>query len=467
MSSHSRAISIARATAAYLALQVLWALLNARGLTIGRVFERVLETAEYFRGGAPPRVPTFPMWGYSLLLTVIPSQAVTLGMQMILAPWAMAWLYEELKSRFHTSRRLLLTLFCFAIPWYVLHAESYPSSFAASAALLGILVLKDSTGHTQWRKAIGAGLLIGIAQISAANTWGCSPSIAIAFLLARMIGNRRALDARNLAIACVVALAAQGPWAIYYRAHTGRWGITESSGGAALYGSLGDLPGNPWGVVRSDGFSAEMMRRLGYSPESAFSEEGNQVLGTLFRKSVREHPGAYLAKLGVDTLKVAVGGFGYWSVGVFPSDEEELDVAKEHIKSWIRLNPNSEQIADYRARDIWDRPMRPIVVMELAWLLLMTAAGSAVLLGALAGVFLSLLRLRAGNEEPLTFLLGAMVLYRCLVEVGISHMPRYMNDVYLCCLPFFVFTVDKLMSFVRRSAVKAAPDQEKLHSAMS
>ncbi len=86
-------------------------------------------------------------------------------------------------------------------------------------------------------------------------------------------------------------LLIQLPWAFWMKSVTGNFRFTSTTTGGGLYSCLGEDPGNPWGIVSTDGWIYEDARKKGFT--SAWSVEADRYYAARFREYVRAHPARY------------------------------------------------------------------------------------------------------------------------------------------------------------------------------
>jgi hypothetical protein len=421
--------------AVFLALTLASAVLTGWGDRSGGVFEQHVQLARHYATGAGAPLLTYPLWGYPLAIAWLRGAQVVLMVQMAFGALVAALVHRRLARDLGPSA-LRTALFIAAVPWFVCLTERYPSAFAASFALLGILLLARGS----LAEALAAGLSLGMAANFRSEYLVLPWFLLLGTFCARgWLADWRRL-ARGAALAALIALACQVPWGVHYYRQTGRFNLTESNVGHVALVSLGDLPGNPWGIERRDQFVADLFERMGYA-ESSYSETGRRVLMARYVEAIREHPGAFVRKVVVDLRRLLVGGFGIGDYTASDADRQQLDVLREKVKLGLDLTPNRTEIADYRARGLWDAPVTAKAALEFAALLVLSAAWAGVLVMALAGIPLAVWHRGHGHLSPLLVLLGVFLLQRALMAVLLMYMPRYMNDVALAAVPFAEVTL--------------------------
>src|SRR5437763_9825846 len=130
---------------AFLLLHVIVAFLNRHHLEQQSNFtEFYVGLARYWKGEVTRTVLTYPIWGYSIVLFLLPSYKAVIVPQVILGALAEASLFFRLRQLLPEHRPLLTFLFIAAVPWYLLHSVKWPQSFAGSLVIFAILLLEQA-----------------------------------------------------------------------------------------------------------------------------------------------------------------------------------------------------------------------------------------------------------------------------------------------------------------------------------
>jgi hypothetical protein len=88
--------------------------------------------------------------------------------------------------------------------------------------------------------------------------------------------------------------------------------VFGSNSSGVLYGSLGQLPRNPWGLTMDDSCITRVANEHGV--QDPWSPEGSRLLRTLWWKAVNEHPIAFAEKFVVNSYRAFLSGpyIGEW-----------------------------------------------------------------------------------------------------------------------------------------------------------
>ena len=244
--------------------------------------------------------PTFPMWGYGWLLVATRTEYALLLFQIALAVGA-AWLFlralEQAEVTPMRTTRLVKALLVVSVPWYAANALRWPYAEAASLLLVSIavLALALARGDYRYRAYALSGLLFGTALNFRSDFIGLPIVIAV---LVVAFGRRRLAVAKRLGVWIAVLLVTLVPWVVYAHRATGHVLLTSTNSGHVLYISLGQLPGNPWGITPYDGdprMHRELRAHFG-SDVSSLTYASDRFLRSRFFHLVRQHPGAWLRK---------------------------------------------------------------------------------------------------------------------------------------------------------------------------
>lgn len=409
-----------------------------------------IPLSEYLRGEGERVVTTYPLWGYALLISVVGSDWGLLILQIVFSSATLALFLLVLRAALPEHRQLQAGILIAALPWYFLHSVYWPDSPAITLVLCAALALLYGYETKRLSWAAVAGVLLGLSLNFRPERLLLPVAIFAIWLLSRGMGERRPGAAPGLRLAALLSFACVSwalliPWAIHYHAETGRYSVTSSNGGMVAYISLGQLPGNPWGVMSDDRYAGEVLRAAGVQ-EPAWSDTGGEVLMQRFRQGVRSHPGAYAQKILWNLRSMLMAGF-YVGDPRLPDEEwEQLDVLRERIKLALGVNPNLREIEEYRQKGVWEHPKpAPRAVALLVWQLVGTALGALFLLIALAGMISVPRRILA---EPLLLICAAIVLYQIALVGALLYHPRHMNGIFVFLVPFFVIGVDRGVALV-------------------
>lgn len=246
--------------------------------------------------------PTFPMWGDGWLLVLTRNEVLLLLLQNTAAAFA-AWLFLLALERRGIVKgqvlRLVKALLVVSIPWYAFHSVQWPYSEAVSLVLVAVAILLLALVRTEaaYRWFVLSGLAFGVA-LNFRSDYILLPLLMAAAVV--LLVHPRRLQLRRLALWLAAIALTLTPWMVYSRAATGNVLVTSTNGGHVLYISLGQLPGNPWGITPLDDdprMHNELDAHFGRRGVSSLTYESDQFLRRRFVELVREHPRAYARKV--------------------------------------------------------------------------------------------------------------------------------------------------------------------------
>lgn len=283
---------------------------------------------------------TFPMWGYGLIPLLFGGKAwLVVALQQALSLFVIyradKWLQEVGNEKSFIYFRIFSLL---GICWWVFGSVLWPYSLAANFMVLNVIYLCKAyqDGKVKW--VIIAALLAGL-MLNLRSDYLYLIGVISLLLPLYFFRKGRSLFIASLSYPLIVLLALL-PWAIHSKAWTGQYSLTSSNSGHVFYISLGQLPGNPWGITPVDGDPA--MRNIideQIGPdEITTSPAATKVLMKAWKENVKDHPGAYVRKVGWAATQIFMRPF---STGQhfrrFYSDEQVADTKKNELKQSIRL----------------------------------------------------------------------------------------------------------------------------------
>jgi hypothetical protein len=398
---------------------------------------------------------TFPMWGYGWLLVATRTELALLLFQVVLAIGA-AWLFlrslEQADLASARTTRLVKVLLVVSVPWYAANALRWPYAEAASLLLLSIAVLALALARDdyRYRAYVLSGLLLGIALNFRSDFIALPIALAVLVLA---LGRRRLPVAKRLGVWLAVILATLVPWVVYAHRATGHLLLTSTNSGHVLYISLGQLPGNPWGITPYDGdprMHRDLRAHFG-SDVSSLTYASDRFLRSRFFHLVRQHPAAWLRKDVHNAAHTFTDGFydgefiqqrscgsTCWARYGFSADGSTVERSRFHT-----LFGASGLSAGERIR---------FALVELGAL-----EGRIVsLLGFLAAVIVLLVALRR-RLVPLA-IVAAVPVYVLALNTFAYELPSYSSNAYVFLVAALGLSVRPAARLLRRRApARVAP----------
>jgi hypothetical protein len=429
---------------------VVWLVSVALEHSPGGVYARIVAISNWFMGGPKPAVVTWPAWGYAWLLALTPTIGSVILIQACVGIFAIAALADRLWICLPRYRLLAVVMLVLAVPWHTIQVDLYPSAFAGSLALSALLALDCAIQRNSIKWALAAGTLAGIGQNFRTEFVLLPPFVLLAMTALRWTGAVRFASIKPLLVVVAIALLFQLPWAVFYRAETGRYSLTESNFGHVLYVSMGSRADNPWGARSTDAGAQAALDAIVHQV-SSLSDQGSRLLVPMVWQMARQHPGA-LAQRTIQQLKnTVIAPFSWGEPRLDERGKLDLDVLREELKSRIGVGVNVEELSRYRAEGLLsDSRRNPSAVAALAYQTVTVGLGSVVLVSALAGMVIVLMNPAVRPETPLLFLLACAAVYKLLQDVLLAYQVNYLSNVYPMLVPFAAIAWGTAACGVRR-----------------
>jgi len=263
--------------------------------------------------------PTFPMWGYGFLLALVPHVAGLVFIQIALGIFGTVWLLFSLESTGMLSRKstvVAMWIVALFLPWHAVFTSAYSAPAIAVGLMLttfGFLVRYLAQATTGFGTLLLAAVAFGLCLNFRSDYFAFGLIVAVLLLVASTNLKRGVFSA---SLWLIISGAMLVPWMLYTQHAVGRPLITSTNTGHVLFLSWGDLPDNPWGIHVSDDdpvMQAELQQHFG-RPITSLNAESDRYLKARFLEMVREQPGLYLRRLGLQSRNLLLGGFfpGVW-----------------------------------------------------------------------------------------------------------------------------------------------------------
>jgi hypothetical protein len=387
-------------------------------------WSQYVSMADHYRGLEVREVLTYPTWGYPMLLMALPDYSHVTVVQVLLGTLALWLVYLACTTVLPGKQRLLGVLLLLAWPWYSLHSVKWPLSISASLVAFAILALWYGIRHNSARSQGLAGVLLGLAFYFRSEVLLIPPFLLVAAIAFRSLrGTGPVLALRPLLMLWAISWIMLVPWVVHYKQQTGRFSPTASQGGTVALISLGQLPNNPWGITYEDEYAFAVLERTGLGVPLN-SDEANRALMSEFLEQVRAHPGAFMRKVSWNAATSLLGGFYAFETPLSREERAQFDEAWAQLKRdlTLRESTSTDRLAS-STRVKW------AVVLHFA----SKALGGLFLLVSF-GALLAWLII-PGHRPLLLQLAAAMLLYQWLLSAFLTAEPRYMNGLYIYCVP--------------------------------
>ncbi len=361
---------------------------------------------------------TYPLWGYSFLVAIDYSLSagfiILLAVQAFLAFVGIYYFYKIFELR---PRPLH---FLFLIPFIALMSVKWPDAIAGFLILPYIYYSKRYFDDKRWATMILSGIFLGIL-VNFRSEFILLPIMQLGMIAVPVFWKHRKGLAIHSAIVFAITIVSIAPWAVRYSTVSGQMGLTSSNGGAVVYISLGQLPGNPWGIVPLDRSAFDYARSVGI--DNPYSAKGDSALKNEFTRLVSEKPMAYLKKCGYNLLSVIRGGVYTGEYASLAIDYDRRYEINDAIRNQSGMMAKADYLFDLPPSEsisiVCEKVLQFAFVPVMFWLLFRFAGNFA--------------RPSGGNVQ-LFWLLASVVIYKLAVVSLVQYEYRHINAIYLLLL---------------------------------
>lgn len=326
----------------YIVLVAICAWLNWNNEIMGSILSYYFDFSRFFQSGLSSEYifvknnPTFPMWGYGLILLILKHKFVIVFLQLLL----MLFVVYEWDKYMHVItgekvvfRKIVLLGVCFVF----FNVPLWPYSIGCNAILLAILCLFKAHKSYKLKYILLSAILFGIALNFRSDYFYFAmvlPILILGFKWFWQTSIPYLIPFFYYPIIFILML----PWLIHTNNMTGHYSFTSTNAGHVMFVSLGQLPSNPWGITPLD--SDKKMKEIVLDElgnENTLSAEANIILKDAFIKEVKTHPGAYLKKCVFNLYFTAIRPFSNGQLERrFINDDEEIFDLRQKLKKDIK-----------------------------------------------------------------------------------------------------------------------------------
>ena len=253
---------------------------------------------------------TFPMWGYGLVFALTQSKAAIIVLQQVLSIFVLSRYVGYFASVHHEKRTAWLKIgLLLSFPLFLYNTAIAPYSIGSSLLFLGMLNIAVYMQHSKIRHLLYAAALFGLMLNFR------SDYLYFLFLLVPVVlfyngSGNKLLRLGHIAGGVVVLLIIMLPWMVYTHSQTRKYLLTSTNTGHQLYMSLGQYPGNPWGIEKGDNspqMREQVTREFG-SPKT-LTYQADTLLRTRWKEAIVKDPCAYVCKIGWSAFDILKNPF--------------------------------------------------------------------------------------------------------------------------------------------------------------
>ncbi|MFP4526965.1 MAG: hypothetical protein ACLFQX_00330 [Candidatus Kapaibacterium sp.] len=355
---------------------------------------------------------TYPLWGYSLML--IPDAAAGAdGLIALAVQLAMAVIAVNLVYRMFGVRERLWHIPLW-LPWLAFMSVRWPDAPAAFFIIAYIYYHLKYIDSEKMKHMLAAGLMLGLAS-NFRSDFLYLPGFVI---VGALVFDRRRIQQHfvQTIAAYAVMLFLLAPWAIGSKAYTDDFRLTATNGGGVAYISLGQLPGNAWGIAARDETAIKFARSRGI--DNPYSARGDSLLKHEFFESIKSSPVEYAKKIAYNLFSIAKGG-------VYTGEYAGLAIGFDR-RYEINHEISGAPGIGGKIGAMLDLPAGESVPLAIEKLI--QAIFVPIFLGALA-IFMWLIFTKQ-LSPPLRAVAAAAVVYKILLAAALLYEYRMMNPVY-------------------------------------
>lgn len=390
-----------------------------------------LLNGDGYRADSLDNCPAFyPLWGYPILL---------LFGKAIGAPVAFIYILQFLLTIL--TVKIFYKLFNIAprwwhslafLPFFALMSVKWPDAIVANLLLLYLHYLIKYMKNNKLINIIFAGVFFGILA-NFRSEYLLLPVFQL-FLYPFLTKKERIKQfLKAVSIVIIIGIIFLMPWAIRSYAITGKPKFTASNGGGVAYISLGQLPGNKWGIKPIDQTAFDFVQGKGVN--YPYSIEGNSLLNQEFINLVAKYPGEYAKKIAYNIFKTFIGG-------VYTGEFANLFINQEdRLRINLYISSHSGYISQIRATLDYPASISiPILAEKFLQLCFMIINFTLLL------IFIYLIFTQKRSKSPYLAVLAGTVIYKIAIIGLIQYEYRHMNAIYLILLGL---TIDYLRNNIK------------------
>lgn len=361
----------------------------------------------------------YPLWGYSIML--VPGVWIgapgifILFVQLIMTLIGICLFYKifDLKeSIWHIL---------FFVPFIALMSVKWADAPAAFFLLLFAYYSIKYLKIPSWKHLLFSGISLGIlANLRSEYLYLPIFIMLLAFLHVFKSSKKHIIILALSSIAAALLLLA--PWSLRSVSIDGKYRTSGSNGGAVAYITLGQLPGNSWGVVPSDSVFYSFVASKGIA--DPFSAKGDSLLKSETLRLIESRPAEYLKKCIYNSYK-------FMSGGLYTGEYSNIYLGKKG-KTEIETYLNSQNLGNIKSIYILFEKGYYFMLFEKLLRLISIPLFFCMIL------FFVLDKNQRINRKYLYWTVAVFVFYKLTTSALLQYEYRHINAVYLLLLGSFL-----------------------------
>jgi hypothetical protein len=407
---------------------ILIAWLNAKNETMSGILAYYQDFANLFASGfdytTPFKMsnPTFPMWGYGLIMLIFKSKFIIVVLQLLTMMFV-TWKWDNHLATGGKKTLVFRGLVLLGISYIIFHTPLWPYSFSASFIALSLLYLLKSNLVCTWKNILMSSALMGLA-LNFRSDYLYFAFLLIVVLIILRIFKKSELSYNAITIyGCTIILFLL-PWMLHTNQINGHYSMSSTNSGHVLYLGLGQQPGNPWGITVDDAdpkMRKILKEQLGY--ENSLSYQADVLLKKEWLNSIKSNPVAFVKKCGFSFYYMMIRPFSNGEFERrFTQDSKEIELLKTSIKTDV-LTFNISSLA---ANTINGKYMAFLLSMFLN--LINIIIFICIILFMMYGI--SKLKYQFLNDVNRTVIFS-IIGYQLLIQTIALYNPNYHTNIYI------------------------------------
>lgn len=297
-------------------------------------FASGFDASYHFKAGAE----TFPMWGYGVILLLTKNKIIIILAQQLLTIYTIYKAQQLLKELAvpESTMRWLRLFIILSFSWFIFHTALWPYSISANLLILSLLYLSKGYYTDKFKFYVLSAVLFGIMLNFRSDYLYYFFALSL-LLITHHIFVKKKNHLFGLAWAGVVLLMLV-PWGIYTQHKTGHYLLNSTNGGHVLYISLGQLPGNKWGITAIDNdpkMKTIVKNKLGPGVNT-MALDCDKLLKNEWKENIKNDPAEYIKKCLYNVYMTFVRPFANGEIyKKYISDKEEEKALKDALKKDI------------------------------------------------------------------------------------------------------------------------------------
>ncbi|MFC2130530.1 hypothetical protein ACFLSQ_03770 [Bacteroidota bacterium] len=361
----------------------------------------------------------YPFWGYAFLIMIGSIIGYTdifiLVIQYLLCLTGISLFYKIYKIK---PKYRHIPLF---LPYVALMSVKWPDAIVGGLLIIYVFFAVKSIVENKTKYFIISGIILGIV-LNFRSEYLYLPLVFLLFLLLPHFKQKRKEVIKLCLSSFLISILLLLPWAIRSNSISNEYRFSATNGGAVMYISLGQLPGNKWGIVPLDQTAYNISDSLGFS--SPYSPKADNYFLKKSKQLVSNNPGEYAIKAGYNFLSA-------WTRGVYTGEYANFFITKDRRKEIDKKITNQNGFIN-KIESLFDLSLKESVPLLL----------EKALQGVFIPIFLVLLiilKIVFWKEKDkylriVLAVIGAIVAYKLALVSLIQYEYRHMNAIYLFLL---------------------------------